>query len=110
MRNYEFHKKYFALLNYAYEMWSPIEADGIQKSFDVFRKEITILAGFYTSNFSIDGSVQLQAQSVSFAKMSEEQFHDLYSKTLSVIVNHVLDSYTEESLATVMEELTKYEG
>jgi hypothetical protein len=111
-RNYLFLKKYFALLNHAYDHF---EADGIeyrgqpvQKNRDVFRQEITIMAGFYEPVYKIDGSFKLIAKSISFANMTEDEFADLYSKTITVILNKVLTSYTNDDLNKVVDEILGY--
>lgn len=108
-RNYEFHKKYFSLLNFAFDYWEPPEADmptyiamkniTLNKSFDRFRKDIAILAGFYEASYRMNGEVRLEAKSVSFSKMSEDEFEELYTKTIDVIVQHVLPGqYTGDML------------
>jgi len=91
-RNYSFHKKYFALIKYAYENWEP-EAlqdpdwEGIvaEKSFDRFRKDLIILSGRYNAVYRVDGSVRIEAQSISFASMTAESFAELYDATINVI-------------------------
>ena len=93
IHNYAFHKKWFALLNIGYDNFQPtttvIKGMLVEKNFDMFRKDITILCGFYKRTFRVDGSVRIKAKSVSFAKMSEETFADLYSKTIDVLIKHV---------------------
>ena len=112
-RNYNFHKKYFALIKFAYEHW---ETDTFQnctkfkglkpeKNFETFRNDLTILAGHYESAFRIDGSVRVKAKSISFAKMNEEEFAELYSSTVDVILKKILTNYTEEELDRVVAEL-----
>lgn len=49
MRNSAFHRKFFALLNLAFEYWDPGPVTSRhgkpQKNFDQFREDVTILAG-----------------------------------------------------------------
>lgn len=108
-RNYEFHKKFFALLNIAYESWEPeeIEYHGqpVGKNFDKFRDDITILAGYYNIFVNIKGEPQAEAKSISFGKMEEDEFAELYSKTIDVILKRVLKNYTREDIDRVVEEI-----
>lgn len=114
MRNPAFHRKYFALLNYAFECWEPpeLEDDGprieIHKSFDRFRKDIAILSGFYECVWRVDGTFRFEPRSISFAKMSEEEFEELYSKTIDVIVKRVLSNYTAEDLNEVINTILEF--
>ena len=93
VRNYGFLRKYFALLNIGFDNWEPGEINskyGIpEKNFSRFRADLTILAGFYENTIRIDGSVRIEPKSISFAKMSAEDFSDLYSKTIDVLIKHV---------------------
>ena len=93
VRNYQFHKKYFALLSVGFDNWEPGEINskyGVPtKNFDRFRADLTILAGFYDTTVRLDGSVRIEPRSISFAKMSAEEFADLYSKTIDVLIKHV---------------------
>lgn len=95
IRNPGFFKKYFALLQLAFDTWAdrvePMEYKGqpVEPDFVRFRKDVTILAGFYTSSISLKGEVRLDAESISWARMSEERFEDLYSKTIDVLLRMV---------------------
>jgi len=96
-RNGPFHRKYFALLNYAYENWDIEEIDAA-KNFDQFREDITILAGYYEKYYRTDGSVRVVAKSISFANMEQHEFDALYSKTLDVLLAKILPSHTENDI------------
>lgn len=110
-RNYKFHKKYFVLIKYAYEHWKPEKLEDTkfdvvpEKSFDRFRKDLIILSGRFDAVYRVDGSVRIEAKSISFAKMNEEEFAELYSSTVDVILKKILTNYTEEELDRVVAEL-----
>jgi len=111
-RNYLFHKKYFALIKYAYDNWQPSEFEdskwkGIvpEKSFDRFRKDLIILAGHYNAVYRVDGSIRIEAKSISFARMTEESFIELYDATINVILKKILTNYSREDIDTVVEQL-----
>jgi len=60
LRNPGFHRKYFTLLNFAFEHWEPGAIDSKhgkpQKNFEQFRKDIAILSGFFETTIRIDGT------------------------------------------------------
>lgn len=114
-RNYRFHKKYFALLNFAYENWEPLEFQdskwqGItpEKSFERFRKDLIILSGHYEAVYRVDGSIRIEPKSIAFANMDEEQFNELYDATINVILKKILKNYTKQDLQNVLNELESF--
>lgn len=89
-RNIKFHRLFFALLNFAFEMWDPpaereFRGQPIQKNFERFREEVLILAGHYEPTYSVDGSLKLQAKSIAFANCDEHEFRGVYSAVLDVV-------------------------
>lgn len=112
-RNYRFLKKYFTLMNYAFGVWEPdcLEYNGqpVGKSFKQFRKDITILAGYYTLTENIRGEVRAEAKSISFANMEEDEFSCLYSKTIDAILKHVLKNYTREDVDNVVDKIIGFD-
>jgi len=112
VRNYLFHKKYFALLNLAFEYWEPPKGDmptnlnaDPEKNFDRFRKDVAILAGFYDATYRLNGDVRLEAKSIAFSAMSEKKFEVLYSKTIDVVLKHILKAYTGEQLRSMVDDI-----
>lgn len=99
-RNWKFHKKFFALMGIGFEYFEPPEAQwkGFKavKNFDVFREQITILAGFREVTYNLDGSVKVKAKSISFASMDDNEFEQVYSRVLDVIWNKVLSMVFED--------------
>jgi len=93
VRNYKFHKKYFALLSLAFDNWEPGEIDSKfgkpEKNFDRFRADLTILAGFYDVTVRLDGSTRIEPKSISFAAMDNDEFDRLYNATIDVLIKHV---------------------
>lgn len=111
-RNYQFHKKLFALWNHAYSCWDQTEvptAYGMAlKSFDRFRKDLTIKAGYYIQEVRLDGSIRTEARSISFAEMDEQEFAQFYEAQVRVILDLVLTNYTREDLDRVVEETLSF--
>ena len=111
-RNLKFHRKFFALLNYAFEHWEPVESTYkgqiVAKNFDQFRNDITILAGHYTSSITLKGDVRLTAKSIAFERMDEDTFSELYSSVINVILSRILTKYSREDLDEVVERILGY--
>jgi len=114
-RNVKFHRKYFALLNFAFEHWEPGELSGKQygrpeKNFERFRNDLTILSGHYKQTIRTDNTLMIEAKSISFASMNKEQFEELYSNTINVILKRILTNYNKEQLDKVIIELLGFDG
>ncbi len=118
VRNYAFHKKYFALLNLAFDYWEPPEhGEGsalaerltVERNFDRFRKDVIIRAGYYEATYRLNGDVRIEAKSISFDNMSEDEFGLLYGATIDAIVKHVLTQYTGDELRSVVEQIDGFE-
>lgn len=114
-RNSQFHRKYFALINYAFDCWQPnrkhktYKGQPIQKNFDRFRDDITIQAGYYDVTFDLEGKMILEAESISFAKMEDPEFEELYSATINVILDKVLTNYKDrDELDKVVENVLRF--
>lgn len=74
-RNYEFHKKYFALIKLGFENQERY------KNKDHYRKVMQMKAGYYDTIETDKGTVWLPL-SISFGAMEADEFTDLYSKVL----------------------------
>ena len=81
-RNYQFHKKGMALFNLGFENQDQI------KSFDNYRKIMTMKAGYYDTEVTDKGVVYF-AKSISFANMDENDFNDLYKALTHVIAKEL---------------------
>jgi hypothetical protein len=112
MRNYQFHKKLFALLNFAFETWEPTEAvykgQIVEKNFDQFRNDVIVLAGFFESTITLKGEVRVVAKSISFGSMEQDEFDKLYSAVCNVVLAKILKNYDREQLDAVMDRLTGF--
>lgn len=111
-RNLKFHRKFFAMLNIGFEAFEPDQKDYkgqvAVKNFDRFRKDVIILAGFYDATYDIQGNLKLEAHSISFGKMSEDEFNKVYNACCNVLLLKVLHNYTREDLDSVVEQLTRF--
>ena len=116
-RNLQFHRKVFALFKLAFDSWEPgdtkeYKGRHVEKNFDRFRKDLLILAGFYKATYNIKGDVRLEAESISFASMSEDRFQQVFKAVLNVVWKHVLQQAgykSEADVERVVEELLRFE-
>lgn len=111
-RNVRFHRKFWALLNVAYDAWEPVgkeyKGQPVQKNFEQFRRDVTILAGYYESTYTLKGEVRLVPKSISFASMDEDEFGKLYSAIIDVILSRILTNYTKDDLDNVVENVLRF--
>lgn len=79
-RNPLFHRKYFSLMNLAYNNQDTYE------HLDDVRRYITVMSGFVDEFVNKDtGEVFLSPKSISFDSMDELEFSGLYEKSKNVI-------------------------
>jgi hypothetical protein len=101
-RNAAFHQKMFVFLNFCFEHWrGGNEYQDEAAQFDVFRKHMTVLAGYYDSLVNLDGEVRIEAKSLSYASMTQEEFEQLYSALINVALKKIFvdaDQATEDKL------------
>lgn len=119
MRNGRFFRKWWALVKLGYDYWSECAAtiqfkgQAVLPEFDRFRKDITILAGFYHPVVNLKGEVRIEAASLKWAKMSEEEFTKLYDATIQVMLQRVFNgtvckSWTESELRSVADQIMQF--
>ena len=119
MRNYQFFKKWWALVNFAYDYWEPPELPEDpekkwlkhvtpEKNLDRFRKDLTILAGYHEATYRLNGDTRIEAKSISFSSMSEDEFEKLYSATVDVVLKHVCTQFTGEMLDQVVDQAMSF--
>lgn len=92
-RNPAHHRKVFAFFNFCFAHWSA-ERAGLESmdevsQFDRFRKDLTILAGFYEQTMRLNGEIRTEAQSLAFSNMDQEQFERCYSALINAAIKHV---------------------
>lgn len=117
MRNYEAHKRWWALCSLAFDIWSETaptleyKGEPVLPRLDNFRKDLTILAGWYDAHVNMKGEVRLEAKSISFAAMDQTEFEAMYGKCIQVILDKVLrpGSMTEEQLRQRVEDVLGFD-
>jgi len=102
-RNSKFHGKVFTFFNFCFDHWdNENKFQCEQKSFDVFRNHLTVLAGYYDSFVGIDGRVRVEAKSISYSNMTQEEFEMLYSSLINAAMKHVFNNTDEKTNAQLM--------
>ncbi len=113
-RNYQFLKKYMAMLTLAYDYWEPGEGDykgqAIEKNFDRFRKDVQILAGYGEPVWNIRGELRMESKSISFGRMHQETFDKLYNAVLTVLLRMVLGAkgFTAQAVNDLVDQLADF--
>lgn len=116
-RNPKFHRKFMAMMNYAFDLWAeampytewngmPVKAD-----FETFRKNVICSAGFCDAHFSGDGqSFQLVPRSIKFEKMDDEEFERLYDAVITVLVEKFIPGlgWSSTKLKSAIEDILSY--
>ncbi|OJX83343.1 MAG: hypothetical protein BGP01_03315 [Paludibacter sp. 47-17] len=96
-RNIDFHRKYFALINIGWEYLNEEQTKFFKYDREGFRKCVQIAAGYYTLTYSIKRKEWVEESvSISFEKMDELEFQDLYNKVRDVIFSLVEDNVSED--------------
>lgn len=95
-RNIKFHNKFFALIDLVYR-----NQEHYTNS-DHLRKDLTIASGYYEKRVTIHGEEITEAKSISFAKMTELEFSELYSAMLNSIEKYF--HFDKESVKTEIEQ------
>lgn len=112
VNNVEFHRKLFALLNFAFDHWEPvgIKYKGIQveKNFEQFRRDLICLAGHGEAVINLKGEIRVVAKSLKFSKMDQEEREALYSSVINVILKKILTNYTKQDLDNVINNLLAF--
>ena len=93
-RNYEFHKKFFALLNLAHQNLND-EDEQRYKNFDHFRAVLIMKAGFYEAIETDKGTIYLP-NSISFSSMDETKFNEVYNRVCDQVC--LMIDATKESI------------
>lgn len=110
--NPAFHRKMMALFNLGFDAFNPgaltYKGQVVEKSFDQFRHDITILAGYYETTITLRGEVRLVAKSLSFGSMEQDEREALYSAVINVLLAKVLTTYTRDDLDDVVNRLMAF--
>lgn len=112
-RNSKFHRKIFALLNFAYENkeFAPVyhEGQAVLVSFPTFRSNMISWAGFYDVVANIRGDVRCEAHSISYDNCSQEKAEEIYNSLLDVVGKRLFQGgYSQEELEAITEQYLSF--
>ncbi|MBE5254540.1 DUF1367 family protein [Mixta mediterraneensis] len=101
-RNPAFHRKAFALFNFCFQHWAADRA-GLEHAdeatqFDRFRKDLTILAGFYEQTVRLNGEIRTEAKSLAYANMEPDEFERCYSALVNAAIKHVFAGTKDQNI------------
>lgn len=100
-RNPKFLRKVMVFFRFCFDHWDGNKVHEYcseTEQLERFRKDLTILAGFYVQTVRIDGSLRTEAESLAFSSMSEERFQECYSALINAAMKHIFKTYDENTL------------
>ena len=116
-RNPKFHRKFFAMLNFFFELWElpeDLNYNGIkpEKNPEQFRSDILIAAGFRELSANIKGEVRFRAKSISFGSMDDTEFSEVYRLVFNACWKFVMgkiSNYTPEQAENTINQMLSYD-
>ena len=104
-RNTQFHRKYFQLINCAWELIGEQKQEFFHNNKNGFRKTLEVSAGHYDMLYSPERKEWLQVpKSIAFDKMNEKDFSSMYERVKDVLYTFFIDSDNRQ----LFEEQLKY--
>ena len=96
-RNLAFHRKYFALINLAWEYQDERVTEHFRHDVGVFRKTVELAAGWCEPVWSIDRREWVEMpKSIAFDSMDADEFRNVYERVKDVLFSHFLRNVTVE--------------
>jgi len=97
-RNYEYHKRVFAFLNFCFEHWQcDREFLDVHAQFNRFRNQLTVLAGYRVELYNINGDLRLEAQSISYSSMDQAKFEQFYNALVNAALKYIFCTTDEDT-------------
>lgn len=86
LRNYKLLKKFWAMINTAFNFLSPAQREFFHDSVDGFRCTIEVAAGYYDEFYDVTRRAWIQKpKSIAFDKMDEAEFDKLYEDVVNIV-------------------------
>jgi len=96
-RNLKHHQKYFRLLEVTMANL-PEHLEAKYPTIKRLRWELTIQTGHFEMHECINGTMVPIPESISFAKMEQHKFDELYDDTIKFIIKHIIPGIDEQAL------------
>lgn len=106
-RNYEFHKKFFALLQMTLEntprllhVISKVTGEVVEVPYtmEALLIEVKLKTGHYEIHVTTKGKPIYVPQSISFAAMDETSFEEFYKNAVQVVIQYFLIGMSDEEI------------
>lgn len=103
-RNYEHHKKFFALVRLTFDNLPANLAEywKIQNEEDMLRRFKRDL-GYYTSTLNERGEKEIEYQSISFSSMEQYEFERFYNQCIDLVLYKYIKGLDKQDLITEIE-------
>lgn len=103
-RNYQFHKKFFALLRLTFDnlpeplirRWHILNEEDMLRR---FKRDL----GYFTSYYDENGIREIEYRSISFAAMDQLEFERFYSRCVDLVVYRYLPGINHQELSNEIE-------
>lgn len=100
-RRPQFHRKAFAFFNFCFAHWSAdkvgLENADETTQFERFRKDLTILAGFYEQTMRLNGEIRTEAKSLAYSNMEPDEFERCYNALINAAIKHIFGRTADQN-------------
>lgn len=102
-RNVKFHRKFFSMIRAAWDCLTERQRKNL-RSVESFREQLLITSGYSEPMYDINGERFLErARSISFAKMDEPTFNEVYNRVLDTILTILVgDGVSEDEFNNIL--------
>lgn len=102
-RNIRFHRKFFSMIRAAWDCLTERQRENL-RSVESFREQLLITSGYSEPMYDINGERFLErAKSISFAKMDEPTFNEVYNRVLDTILTILVgDGVSEDEFNNIL--------
>lgn len=105
LRNYKFHRKFFAMINTAYSFLTEPQREFFHNSVGGFRYTLEVAAGYYEEFYSVTRHEWIQKpKSIAFDKMDEAKFDKLYEDVVNVVFKIFLPNVDRDTFYEAMKD------
>ena len=103
-RNYEFHKKFFALVRLTFDNLPARLAEywNVNNEGDMLRRFKWDL-GYFSSSYNENGEKEIEYGSISFAAMEQHEFERFYNQCVDLVLYKYIKGLDKQDLITEIE-------
>lgn len=105
-RNRGYHGKVFAFMNFCFEYWcannTEVEFQCESAQFEYFRRRLAIQAGYYDCVVDFNGSTMVQARSIAYDNMSQEEFEQFGSAIINAAMATIFQGADDDTCNKLM--------